>query len=253
MKDISERFKIRDESEDTFGYMLGLKFELINQRQSMQITQTPAIETLAERFGIANNDRTLSFKKYMKPMEYGTKIIPCKEGEEVPPEQFDYRGIVGSLLYIAQATRPDISFAVTALSRHVNRPSKHHTECAIHVLRYLLVTKNIGITYHKSEEKDSIQLQSFETQSTANPEHRSKKFAHDEYEKNLQSNYCDADYGGSFDGRSTSGCIILLAGAGIRWFSRTQPTVALSTAANLTVSPSTAASSTVCRLTALVS
>ena len=38
------------------------------------------------------------------------------EAREVHPAE--YQAIVGSLMYVALATRPDISFAVSALSRY---------------------------------------------------------------------------------------------------------------------------------------
>ena len=41
-------------------------------------------------------------------------------GREVDPKE--YQAIVGSLMYIALATRPDIAFAVSALSRYNSQP-----------------------------------------------------------------------------------------------------------------------------------
>lgn len=51
------------------------------------------------------------------------------------------------LLYIAGCTRPDISRAVSTLSRFMIDPSTTHMACAKRVLRYLKGTKTLGIIY----------------------------------------------------------------------------------------------------------
>jgi hypothetical protein len=41
-------------------------------------------------------------------------------------DQLRYSQIIGSLMYLASATRPDISFAVSKLSRFVSNPGDDH-------------------------------------------------------------------------------------------------------------------------------
>ena len=48
-----------------------------------------------------------------------------------------YPSLVGSLLWIALQTRPEISQAVSQLSRFVSNPSPAHLTAAKHLLRYL--------------------------------------------------------------------------------------------------------------------
>jgi hypothetical protein len=48
-----------------------------------------------------------------------------------------YQSIVGSLIFIAMGTRPDISQAVSMLSRFNSRPTSTHLTVAKRVLRYL--------------------------------------------------------------------------------------------------------------------
>ena len=52
----------------------------------------------------------------------------------------DYRAVVGSPMYAALATRPDISYAVAALSRYTSRPFTSHMTAAKSVLQYLKST-----------------------------------------------------------------------------------------------------------------
>ena len=57
-----------------------------------------------------------------------------------------YRQLIGSLLYLVH-TRPDICFAVSALSQLMIDPRHVHWVAAKHVLRYLHGTIGYGIRY----------------------------------------------------------------------------------------------------------
>ena len=50
-------------------------------------------------------------------------------------------------MYLASATRPDISFAVSKLSRYTSNPSDDHWRALERVLCYLKGTMNYGIHY----------------------------------------------------------------------------------------------------------
>ena len=58
-----------------------------------------------------------------------------------------YRSLVGSLLYVATGTRPDIAYAVCQLSRRLKFPHEEHWNAAIRVLRYLKTMKSKAICY----------------------------------------------------------------------------------------------------------
>ncbi len=75
-----------------------------------------------------------------KRLEMGDNII-------VPDKifHFRYRGIVGSLGYLVNMTRPDLAFANSELSKFVQCPQPHHMLAAQHVLRYLRGTYDLGI------------------------------------------------------------------------------------------------------------
>jgi hypothetical protein len=71
-------------------------------------------------------------------------------GVEVDPTQ--YQAIVGSLMYAALGTRPDITYAVAALSRYNSRPLAVHLTAAKRVLRYLKATKAAKLWYTSSAD-----------------------------------------------------------------------------------------------------
>ncbi|XP_019433601.1 PREDICTED: uncharacterized protein LOC109340381 [Lupinus angustifolius] len=57
-----------------------------------------------------------------------------------------YRSLIGSLLYLT-ATRPDIMYATSLLSRFMQSPSQIHFGVGKRILRYLQGTKEFGIWY----------------------------------------------------------------------------------------------------------
>ncbi|XP_019161877.1 PREDICTED: uncharacterized protein LOC109158422 [Ipomoea nil] len=68
------------------------------------------------------------------------------EGKEV--DQTKYRGIIGSLLYLA-ASRPDISFAIGVCARFQSCPKESHLSAAKKILRYLKGMQSVGLWYPK--------------------------------------------------------------------------------------------------------
>nr|ABA99612.1 retrotransposon protein, putative, unclassified [Oryza sativa Japonica Group] len=66
-----------------------------------------------------------------------------------------YRSLVGSLLYLT-ATRPDIMFAASLLSRYMSSPSQLNFTAAKRVLRYIKGTADYGIWYKPVKESKLI-------------------------------------------------------------------------------------------------
>ena len=103
-----------------------------------------------------------------------------------------YRDLVGSLLWVAQNTRPDLAHAVGMLCRFSANPGVQHWTAAKQVLRYLSTTRNMGILYEKTE-KDALHV------------------------------YSDADLANCQDTRrSVTGHVTLLANGAIGWKSKLQ-------------------------------
>lgn len=111
----------------------------------------------------------------------------------------EFQSIVGSLLYAAMATRPDIAFAVSVISKFCSCPNETHMTAAKRVLKYLKRTMTLKLKFEQSGQ-------------------------------GLEC-YSDADWAGDHDDRhSTTGNLSLLAGASVSWISKKQSVVALSTA-----------------------
>lgn len=133
-----------------------------------------------------------------------TRLSESDRGDELSTEEkSQYRVIVGSVLYLACWTRPDIAFAVSELSRFVSDPGSVHMQAAKRVLRYLKGTKDLGLRFTRPSDGSLNQLWG----------------------------YVDSDWAGCADTRkSTTGYALMLNGAVVAWKSKRQNVVALSSA-----------------------
>ena len=83
-------------------------------------------------------------------------------GIRLTKEQFDphpdpvfhhrYRGIVGSLGYLVNMTRPDLAWSYSELSKYVQNPGKAHMDAVHHILRYLRATYDQAIVYKRTDK-----------------------------------------------------------------------------------------------------
>jgi hypothetical protein len=69
-----------------------------------------------------------------------------------PADTRRYQSIVGSLMYAALGTRPDIAYAVAALCRYNAAPTAIHMTAAVRVLRYLKATARHKLVYRRATE-----------------------------------------------------------------------------------------------------
>ncbi|CAB1117586.1 unnamed protein product [Ectocarpus sp. CCAP 1310/34] len=68
-----------------------------------------------------------------------------------PEDKHRFQAITGSLLYLAQCTRYDLSYAVHQLTRACANPAQVHMAAAKHLLRYLRGTPGLPIVYKKGQ------------------------------------------------------------------------------------------------------
>jgi len=126
-----------------------------------------------------------------------TKGPPTEESKLM--ERVDYRALIGKLLYLSIATRPDISFAVGVLCRYNDCPGPQHWNAAKRVLRYLHQTKSLKLVYSPSNSTEPFTV------------------------------YFDADLGRDpRTARSTAGYVIKIGTRAVTWGSRLQKVAALS-------------------------
>ena len=89
------------------------------------------------------------------PTDLNLKLQTAQNGDEEVDQRI-YRSLVGSLLYLAKQTRPDIMFTVNILSRHMNAPTNQHWMCGKRLLRFLQGSKGLKLTYTKEASYDLV-------------------------------------------------------------------------------------------------
>jgi len=163
---------------------IGLIVEHDTVKGEMKIHQQPYTDKIVEQFTEEGD-----INVYTTPAETNS----YQQVEEVARSQkepervtYPYREAIGSLLYLAVMTRPDISNIVRYLSRFVSNFSAIHVKLAKRVFGYLRGTSDIGIIYRSGDDT-------------------------------LRS-YSDASYGDDyFTGRSTVAGVVTLNGGPIMW------------------------------------
>ena len=90
-------------------------------------------------------------KPVSTPMTTSEKLSKDDDSEKI--YEGLYRSLIGSLLYLI-ASRPDILFDVSVLSRFMHSPSEKHFSVAKRVLRYIKGIVALGVQFSKSAEGD---------------------------------------------------------------------------------------------------
>ena len=185
---LCEGFKMKDMGK--LHYLLGISVQM--QDGKVMPDQKQYLINILRKFGL-EDAKTVS-----TPSDPNVKLEK-EDGYSNPVDATYYQSLVGSLLYAAMATRPDIAHAAGMLGRYNSAPNEAHMTAAKRVCRYLKGTIDIKLVYTETvcEAVD----------------------------------YSDADWASSIDDRHpTSGNVILIAGGAVSWLSKRQATVALSTA-----------------------
>ena len=97
---------------------------------------------MLKRYGLENA------KTYTTPMETTTLLRRHTEDSEAAlVDKKLYQSMVGSLLYCALGTRPDIQFAVSTVAQFSSEPDQHHLTAVKRIFCYLKGTDNLKLNY----------------------------------------------------------------------------------------------------------
>ncbi|CAI7882322.1 unnamed protein product [Closterium sp. NIES-54] len=126
-------------------YYLRMHVERDLDHRWLKLHQEKFIKELGEKYGIENE------RKVATPLPAEFNLVKAAEDEGVEAEeQQQFQSFVGSLLYAAVYTRPDISFSVGQLARVVQNPSEEQVDAAERVVKYLNSHPSIGVQYSTS-------------------------------------------------------------------------------------------------------
>jgi hypothetical protein len=160
----------------------------------MALSQGTYARTVLDRFDMLNCNPV---KTPMDPGILKTLTKPGNGLDESTKDRSRYQQAMGSLLYLATCTRPDISFAVSKLSQYNQEPKDIHWKLLNHLFKYVKGTMDLGIQYSGKHELDG---------------------------------YSDSDYAmDPVERKSTGGYIFLVNHGPVSWSSKKMVTIATST------------------------
>ena len=193
--DLASRFKIHDQGPATS--ILGIKIERDRPNRSISLSQPGYIESILEQFGMS--DCNVVHTPMQENYKLSTSMSPDTPERQAEMKTYPYRELIGKLLYLAIATRPDIAYTIGVLCRFVENPGMDHWLATKRVLRYLKGTINMRMVYSRQSSPD------------------------------LFTTFSDADLSGNPDNsHSTGGFAICIGGGATQWGSHLQPHMSLS-------------------------
>lgn len=170
-----------------------MNISIDKENNRLTIDQHEYVEKLIRKFGMENSNPSCT------PMDVNVKLVKNEDDKLVTDKP--YRELIGSLMYLMLATRPDLCFTIGYLSRFQDKPTELHWSCLQRVVRYLKHTNNYALYYEKQKD-DVTPLQGF----------------------------VDADWANDInDRKSTSGYLLQAFGNIVVWSSKKQGMVAKST------------------------
>ena len=187
-------------------FILGIEIERDRVNRTIKLTQRRYTEDILQRFNMTG--ASSSAVPADPDVRLSGDMSPKTDVERELMAVVPYRAAIGSLIYLAVCTRPDISVAVSDAARFCQNPGVQHWQAVKKILCYLNNSSlDGGIILGGKIDGESNDL------------------------IGELVGYSDADHARDLDKRrSTTGYVFLLNGKPISWRSRLQKTTAKSTA-----------------------
>ena len=132
---LNKDFETNDLGE--LSFFAGCTITQDTEKGLTSISQKTFIETLARRFDVT----TTSPYPASPCANLGARV----EGES--GGTWPYKEAVGGLMWLVVMSKPDITNAVRAVSRHSNNPAERHWKAVLQIIRYMLGTKDLSLTF----------------------------------------------------------------------------------------------------------
>ncbi len=141
-EELKKKLNVTDMGE--IQYILGMKIDRNWDKGTITLSQKAYILKVLEKIGM--ND----CKPVKMPMDPNIwlKKFPTGDSQSIDTatRQYYHTG-VGSLMYVANGSQPNIAHAITELSKYMQNLAAEHVTALKQVFRYLKGTLDIGITY----------------------------------------------------------------------------------------------------------
>jgi len=147
----AERFQMKDLG--SIGWYLGMYITRDRAGRTLWINQSTYIKRAIELLGMSDCSPTktpMHHRCQLKKNVYW-KSKEWVEYQATPEEIAGYQSIIGTLMWIACQTRPDIAYAVGKCSRYAANPTPDHDLAVKQIIRYLAGTAQLGLRYGPSK------------------------------------------------------------------------------------------------------
>ncbi|CAI7845288.1 unnamed protein product [Closterium sp. NIES-54] len=145
MLKLQDKFKCKALGDVSF--YLGLHIERDVEKRCMRVHQRKYLEALAATFGQSEGH-------VATPFPSGFKCVKGPEEESVGEEERRrFHSLVGSLMYAAVNTRPDVAFATGQLARVVQCPNEEQVAAGVRVAKYLGQSPTVGLQYSAAAQR----------------------------------------------------------------------------------------------------
>jgi hypothetical protein len=131
---LCQSFDMKDMSEAD----IILNIKLIKRENEITLTQSYYMEKVLSHFGYKDSKPS--------PIPYDHSLV-LRKNKKIGRDQLRYSQMIGSLMYLASVTRPNISFAVSKLSQFTSNSGDDHWHALEQVMHYLVGTMDYGIHY----------------------------------------------------------------------------------------------------------
>jgi hypothetical protein len=115
-----------------------LNIKLIKGENVITLMQSHYVKNVLSRFGYKDSKTSSA--------PYDLSLV-LQKNKRIGRDELRYSQIIGSLMYLASATRPDISFAVSKLSWFTSNTGDDHWRAFERVMHYLVGTMDYEIHY----------------------------------------------------------------------------------------------------------
>ena len=186
------------EDKGALDWVLQVRVERDRAARTLTLSQELYISDLVKRYGPHIDGLA---RRFDSPYDVATPLTPAQSPALDSPAHSqmaqyheDYMALTGAFLWLANVTRPDLTYIASQLARFVSNPGAAHYKAALRVLLYL-----------RDSASQSLILR---------PNPHAPLCA-----------YLDADWAVQF---SVSGGILAFMSTPIHWYSRTQRSISMS-------------------------
>lgn len=138
-KTLNEAFECTDHG--AVKYFLGFNIIRDISARKLVISQEHYLENVLERFGMSD----CKPEKTPLPMNFEARIATDDEYKDA--RDLPYPAMVGSIMYAASVSRPDLAYAANLLARYITKWSEEHYRATKHLLRYVAATPDLCLTF----------------------------------------------------------------------------------------------------------